>query len=143
MRLPTAFFIFGVVFYAVAEITPINDVVALLEIQDSGVVTNPVANIPLGSFAYYTDFAKPFFMMSAILALGFFSLAFAYMEFKPLHRAAVNFVAIWSVILAIPDIIWPFGTPYYEVLKYYFGELSLILVFVLSFMMVSWRILEK
>lgn len=121
----------GLGFYGIAELTPLNDVVALFPIFGSHWGFDS-SNLPPGSdFAYLTDFDKPLFMLSAIVALGFFFLAFAYMKLKPLHLAGLNFLATWSVILAIPDIVWPLGSIYYEVLKYYFGILSLILMFVL------------
>lgn len=140
VKLPTILFLLAVLFYAIAELTPLNDAVALIPIYGIPSYGNVV---PLGSFAYFTDFAKPFFMMSAVLALGFFCLAFAYWNLNPLRRAALNFVSTWSVILAIPDIIWPLGTPYYEVLKYYLGLLSLMLLFTLGFMTLSWTIIEQ
>jgi hypothetical protein len=135
-----ALFYAGVLFYAIAELTPLNDVVALFPIYGSQYWGFDAASLPpLSSFAYLTDFAKPFFMLAGVVALGCFFLAFAYMRLRPFHNAVLNFIITWSVVLAVPDIIWPLGTPYYEVLKYYFGILSLVLCFVVVLLFLGWR----
>lgn len=128
MNRSLGFLIPGICFYALAEITPINDVVALFPIYV------PTWDVPLAGFAYFTDFAKPLFMLCAVPALFLFFIAIAEMQLPKFHDAALSFVAAWTVILAIPDMIWPLGTMYYEVLKYYFGILSLILCFVMVLM---------
>jgi hypothetical protein len=123
MKLTTAFFIFGWGFYTVAEITPLFDSVGVW-------ATLPgAATVPLGWLAYDIMFYKPLLMLAAVPALFFLFLSFSYLRISRFESVNLYFLTTWSIILAIPDMIWPLGSVYYETLKYYFGVLSLVLAF--------------
>lgn len=123
----TVFFILGWGFYAIAEITPLFDSIGVWAALQNG---TPMSAYALGWLAYDVMFDKPLLMLATVPAIFFLFLAFSYLRIGRLQRVGLDFLVTWTMILAIPDMIWPLGTIYYEELKYYFGVLSLLLAFV-------------
>lgn len=126
MRKEVGFAIIGWVFYSIAEMTPLFDSVGVW-------ITLPNMSpslVPLGWLAYDSMFDKPLLMLATVPALFFLFLSFSYLRIRRMERVLLDFSVTWTMFLAIPDMVWPLGTIYYETLKYYFGVLSLLLAFV-------------
>lgn len=137
MKLSTAYFVLGWTFFGLAEIPPLFDSASIPSLFFPN---DPFTVIPLQRFAYDTDFYKPLFMFCTVPALLFLFLAFSYLKGPRLFSVGLPFLATWTIFLAIPDMIWPLGSIYYETLKYYFGVLSLFMAFstVLAYCFCVW-----
>jgi len=123
MKLGTIAFALGWGFYAVAELAALMDGIGVWQIL------NPNVSVPLGLLPYTTMFAKPLFMLATVPATGLIFLSLSYdTRLSELERGSLTFLVTWTMVLAIPDIMFPLGDVYYETLKYYFGLLSLVLV---------------
>ena len=138
MKIETVAFIVGWSFFGIAEIAPLFDSASLMPLFFPN---DPTTRIPLAAFAYDTDFFKPLFMFSTVPAIWFLFLSFSYLKASRLFVVGLQYLATWTVFLAIPDMIWPLGSIYYETLKYYFGVLSLFMAFltILLYCFVVWR----
>jgi len=130
----TLAFIIGWGFYAVAELAALMDGIGVWQIL------NPTVPAPLWILPYETMFAKPFFMMATVPATGFLLLALNYdSRLGPFQRALLSFMVVWTMFLAIPDMMFPLGDIYYETLKFYFGLSSLVFAFITLLLYVPWR----
>ena len=111
-------FALGWLFYGIAELAALMDGIGVW------VILNPNVSFPLGFLPYDTMFAKPFFMLAAVPATGLLLWGVQYQPFRSWQKVALSFLVVWTVNLAIPDIMFPLGNIYYETLKFYFGLLS-------------------
>ena len=130
---PGLLFALGWGFYAIAELAALMDGIGVWQI------IYPQAVTPLWILPYETMFAKPFFMMAAVPALGLLFLGINYQpKLTPFQRSSLSFLATWTMLFAIPDMMFPLGDIYYETLKYYFGLLSLLMAFVTVTLFLVW-----
>lgn len=69
-------------------------------------------------------------MLAFVPAIFFTFLSFAYIKTNPLPKTLLYLVATLAVFLAVPDLTWNTGDVYYETLKFYMGQVSLVCEFI-------------
>ena len=128
-----ALFISGLICYAFCEIVPLTSAIFVWQIYGELDPTS-ISGTPFANFSYMVQFDKPALMLFSIPALFIFFLTFSYIKVPRYYLVLLQSLTTFGVIAAIPDWIWYVGSPYYEILKYYSGLLSLFLMFAATIM---------
>lgn len=118
----------GLVCYALCEIVPLTSAIFVWQIYGT---PDPLSltQTPFANFSYMIQFDKPAFMLFSVPALILFFWTFSYLKVSRLYGVLLQSMTTFGVIAAIPDWTWYLGSPYYEILKYYAGVLSLVVMF--------------